>query len=182
MTSSANGINLTKAFEQCRLVAYWDGTYLDAAKTIKRQTIGWGTTRYPEGSLVQITDTCVQSDADNWLVLDKAKADGVLSNCFIPCLTNQNQFDSISDFVYNAGIGSFLNSALKRLLIGGLVQQAADELPKWKFSNGEPSNGELRRRYAERALFLGDFKPDGSLKTTKEDFPDAVWIEMKGET
>ncbi len=85
-------------------------------------------------------------------------------------------FDAVADFVYNLGIGQFNGSTLKRLLNGGLVKQAADEFLKWTVMAGEHENGLLRRRLAERALFLGDFKSDGSLKLTKEDFPDANWF------
>lgn len=185
MKASERSTQLTKAFESCRLVAYWDGTYLDRpVNKVKRWSLGWGhTLNVREG------DTCTQEQADEWFALNQEQAATQLSqslwwasNTPLRGQVVQNMFDALVDFVYNLGIGEFglpssLNggSVLRRLLKGGLFKQAAEEFLRWKWEHGEVSNGLLRRRLAERALFLGDFKADGSLRIEMVDFPDAEW-------
>jgi lysozyme len=71
----------------------------------------------------------------------------------------QNQFDALADFAYNLGLGALDGSTLRRLIKTGDLQGAADEFPKWKYSNKVVLPGLVTRRAAERALFL---QPDGA--------------------
>ncbi len=183
MKASRRLTQLLDAFEQLRTTAYWDGTYLDQARTQKRWSIGWGTTRYPDtGSLVKEHDTCTAEQANEWRDLDIDRhAEDVNDLMYLVIaewnanpIVNQDKFDSLVDFAYNVGDGNFRESGLRRLANEG-SPEAANEFIKWTLENGKHSNGLLRRRLAERALFLSDFKPDGSLKTEKSDFPDAQW-------
>jgi lysozyme len=191
MKPSERSTQLTREFEQCRLVAYWDKTYIDRPyNRVKRWSIGWGYTKN-----VKEGDVWTREQADEFLELAHEEAANLLMHSLpgvFAAWDGQNpdtslgkayqwHFDALTDFVYNIGIGEFNRSRLKRLIpvtsSGSLadIQHVADEFLCWKMLNGNPCNGLLRRRHAERALFLGDFKPDGSLKLTKEDFPDAEW-------
>lgn len=188
MKPSIRSTLLTQAFEKCRLVAYWDGTYKDVARIQRRYTLGWGhTLNVVEGQ------TCTQDSANEWLQLDQEDAAvrmtrhlsrtvsqwEDLNPTTVSGIAAQLQFDALTDFVYNIGIGQFQTSRLAKLVSGVLPttpQLIAAEFLKWNILDGEPSNGLLRRRLAERALFLGDFRLDGALKTEKCDFPDAVWF------
>lgn len=181
MNASPRLTQLIDAFESCRLVAYWDGTYLDKARTQKRWSLGWGTTRL-SGRLVAEGDTCSQDQADSWRDADIAAHAASVNAELAPIIatwdadpaTYQDRFDSLCDFDYNLGDGEFKGSGLRRLVLAGLPS-AADEFVKWTLADGKRSNGLLRRRLAERALFVSDFRPDGSLRTEKADFPNAVW-------
>lgn len=59
MTPSSKCYDLIKRFEGCRLEAYQD--------SVGVWTIGWGTTRYPDGSPVSPGDKITQAEADYYL-------------------------------------------------------------------------------------------------------------------
>lgn len=67
---------------------------------------------------------------------------------------SDNQFAALTSFAYNVGIGNLKASTLLRKLNNSDIQGAADEFPKWRRANGVILNGLVRRRAAERALFL----------------------------
>ena len=66
----------------------------------------------------------------------------------------QNQFDSLVDFVYNLGEGSFAKSTLLRKLNNKDYIGASEEFQKWVFDNGKVQPGLVSRRYREKQLFL----------------------------
>lgn len=66
----------------------------------------------------------------------------------------QNQFDSLVSFVFNCGPGALQKSTLLRLLNGGHYERAADEFLRWTRAAGKVLPGLVRRREAERAMFL----------------------------
>jgi lysozyme len=144
---------LIKEFEGLRLVAY--------LCTGKRWTIGYGTTVYADGTMVQEGDTCTKSDAEAFLVTDvRHFAADVRSLVKVP-VTN-NQFCALVSFAYNVGsdidadkIAEGLgDSTLLKKLNAGDIKGAADEFPKWNKSGGFVTPGLVRRREAERKLFL----------------------------
>jgi len=148
MKTSANGRRLIESFEALRLTAYWDGTYLDQAKTIKRWSIGWGhTANVKEG------DTCTPEQAEAWIVEDLATAEGGVDHA-IHVPLNQNQFDALVSFDYNAGSGALASSTLAKLVNAGAMAQAALQFTLWDHADGKVSPGLLRRRQAEQALFM----------------------------
>jgi len=55
MTTSPTGIKLIQGYEGCELNAYKD------AASPPVITIGWGTTRYPNGNKIQMGDTCTKA-------------------------------------------------------------------------------------------------------------------------
>ena len=66
----------------------------------------------------------------------------------------ENQFSSLVSFVYNVGSGNFYRSTCRQKLSRLDYEGAADELPKWRRSAGRILPGLVRRRVAERNLFL----------------------------
>jgi lysozyme len=138
------GLELIKSFEGCRLEAYPDPGTGGAP-----WTIGWGTTAGVTPGM-RIT----QQEADDLLAEDVGKAAGVVTR-LVKVPLNQNQFDALTSFVYNCGAGNFQQSTLLRLLNEGAGEAAADEFPKWVHGgNGATLPGLVRRRAAERSLFL----------------------------
>jgi lysozyme len=76
----------------------------------------------------------------------------------------QQQLDALVSFVFNVGAGAFRSSTLLRRLNAGDRQAAADELLRWSRAGGQVLDGLLRRRRAERALFLATAPaPDAAL-------------------
>jgi lysozyme len=139
LTYTASGLAETEQFESCKLTAYQDvkGVW----------TIGWGHT-----GNVRAGDTCIQEQADTWLATDIQWAVSVVNNNVTADL-NQNEFNALVDFVYNAGSGHFLSSTLLKDLNAGNFNQVAHDLEMWDYCGGQVCAGLLRRRVAEAAEF-----------------------------
>ena len=139
-TPSQAAIDLVKASEGLRLEAYQDAGGV--------WTIGYGHTRD-----VQPGDVITQQQADDFLQADLAEAaEAVASLVKVPL--NQGQFDALCDFVFNLGEGDLERSTLLRLLNAGNYQAAAQQFRVWVMAAGEVLPGLVKRRAAERDLFV----------------------------
>lgn len=65
-----------------------------------------------------------------------------------------NQYSALLSFTFNLGGGALQRSTLRSMLNLEEYDDAADEFPKWCMAGGRKVRGLLRRRLAERALFL----------------------------
>lgn len=140
MTTSDSGIAFIKSFEGLKLTAYRDsGGVL---------TIGYGHT----GGLHE-AETITEAQAEAFLAQDLIPAENA-ANAHVKVPMTQNQFDALVDFTFNLGIGAFEGSHLLKFLNAGDKMGAANEFSKWNHINGVVSSGLLRRRLAERDLFL----------------------------
>jgi lysozyme len=144
MQLSPAGVALTKSMEGCILKVY-----PDPATGGEPWTAGWGHT----GPDVKHGMTVTQAMADKWLEYDLARSAQIV-NSLVHVHLNQNQFDSLVDFVFNVGASNFRSSTLLRLLNAGNFAAAADQLPRWNIADGKVMPGLIKRRAAERALFL----------------------------
>ena len=142
MKISANGIGLLIHFEGFRDKAYRDSGGV--------WTIGYGSTKG-----VHAGQRITRDQAAIRLADDVAKAEADVSLLVNVPLT-QGQFDALVSFVYNLGAGALARSTLIRRLNSGDYSGAADEFMKWVKAGGRRLQGLVRRRAAERALFLGD--------------------------
>lgn len=145
MKTSGVGLNLIKSFEGKRVNAYDDGVGV--------WTIGFGTIKYPNGIRVKKGDTCTEQQAEDYLRNDLAKFETAINKLVKVPLT-QNQFDALVSLTYNIGSGAFKGSTLLKLLNKGDYQSAADQFLAWNRAGGKVMKGLVRRREAERALFL----------------------------
>ncbi len=66
----------------------------------------------------------------------------------------QQQFDAMVSLAFNVGAHAFSKSTLVRKLNAGDVRGAADEFLRWNKAGGQVLDGLVRRRRAERDLFL----------------------------
>lgn len=66
----------------------------------------------------------------------------------------QNEFDALCSFVYNVGEGAFISSTLRRKIINCDYNGAAKEFDRWVFAGGKVCKGLIKRRNAEKNLFL----------------------------
>ncbi len=144
-TTSDVGVDLISGFEGTRFKAYDDGVGV--------WTIGTGTTVYPNGAKVKQGDTCTPEQAKAYFKHDLAKFEKTVNESVTVPL-NQNQFDALVSLTYNIGSGAFNNSTLLKKLNKGDYQGAADQFLAWKKAGGKVLPGLVRRREAERALFL----------------------------
>lgn len=66
-----------------------------------------------------------------------------------------NQISALTSFVFNVGEGAFANSTLLRLLNSGeRPAKVAEQFDRWVYAGNEVMPGLVRRREAERKLFL----------------------------
>lgn len=144
MRVSPRGMQLTRLSEGCNL-----HSYPDPASGGAPFTCGYGHT----GQDVKPGMTITQAQADAWLECDLARAAQVV-NSLVHVYLNQNQFDALCDFVLNVGAGNFRSSTLLRLLNAGNFAAAADQFARWTQAAGKTMPGLVKRRAAERALFV----------------------------
>lgn len=111
-------------------------------------TIGYGHT-----GNIKPTDTITQQEAEELLKKDLEKFEsGVKKAVKVPL--NENQLAALVSFTYNVGLGAFNNSTLLKQLNEGHYDLAADQLLRWTKAAGKELKGLVRRRAAERAVFL----------------------------
>lgn len=145
MKISATGINLIKSFEGLRLKAYDDGVGV--------WTIGYGTIKYPNGVRVKTGDSCTSQQAEDYLRSDLSAFESAVNRLVTAKLT-QNQFDALVSFTYNLGVTNLSKATLLKKLNAGDYQGAADQFLVWNKAGGKVMKGLVRRREAERSLFL----------------------------
>ncbi|HEY8604737.1 lysozyme [Tsuneonella suprasediminis] len=147
---SKAGLDLIKQFEGCKLTAYPDPD----SSTGEPWTIGFGTTVYPTGRKVRPGDRITEAQALEYLDHNVARFEQAV-NRLTGGITTQDQFDALVSFAYNVGEGDggLKTSTLLRLHNEGDYAAAADQFARWKYNDGKVSNGLIRRRAAEAALY-----------------------------
>lgn len=140
MKVSNNGINLIKRFEGLELKSYKDSVGI--------LTIGYGHTH-----AVKAGDVITGEQADAFLREDLQVAELTI-NTNVKVKLTQGQFDALASFVFNLGSGNFVKSTLIRKLNAGNYAGAADEFGKWVNAGGKKLPGLVKRRAAEREVFL----------------------------
>ena len=150
MNISPDGIRFTKNFEGCILHAYKDiaGVW----------TIGWGNTSI-HGRPVREGDTISQADADNLIALTLASVALVVTGYTASVVLNQNQFDALCDFAYNAGDGALKTSSLlKKILINPHDPSITSCFMMWDKAHVDGQLVEVndlkKRRQAEANLYF----------------------------
>ena len=72
-----------------------------------------------------------------------------------PNLANhQDKFNAIVSFAYNAGLGNYQRSTIRMKVNRGEWDAAADAFMQWTKAGGKEVAGLVKRRKAERVLFL----------------------------
>lgn len=156
MSLSEAGMALLNEFEGFRAKPYRD--------SVGKPTIGWGTTYYPDGTPVRMSDKPVTrteaarikqavlnqdfSPAVNMMFADEIERGGI----------TQNMFDALISLVYNIGVMGLKGSSIYRNIKVGNYPAAANSFLLY---NKGRINGRLEyieglaiRRGKERALFL----------------------------
>lgn len=141
--TSQRGTAFIKGFESLELKAY-----PDPGTGGKPWTIGWGHTKG-----VKPGDRITELEADAFLAEDLAVFELTVKSAVKVPIT-QNQFDALVSLAFNIGGANFAGSTLVKKLNAGDPIGAADQFPRWKFANGKEMRGLVRRRAAERELFL----------------------------
>lgn len=155
-------LDLIKEFEGFRAHAYRDPVGI--------LTIGYGTTAAAGvGITPKIGMTITEAKATAYLDAAVTKfAHHVTAALKRPA--TPVQFGAMVSLAYNIGPEAFAKSSICRKFNAGDMQGAADAFLLWNKAGGKVLNGLVRRRQAERALFLS--KP-ASLPTPKQGIKPA---------
>ncbi|WP_256660300.1 lysozyme [Pseudomonas sp. RIT623] len=137
-------IGTPKGFNHC-YDTYRDG-YQDAVGV---WTIGYGTTRGVKAGM-----SISKEQAERMLLNDVQRFEPEVQR-LVTAPLNQNQWDALISFTYNLGSANLESSTLRRLLNVGDYAAAAEQFPRWNKAGGKVLPGLVRRRAAERELFLG---------------------------
>lgn len=130
-----------RGFEGLRLDAYQDSGGV--------WTIGYGHTGRDVTPGLRIT----REEAEELLAQDLAWAQQVVASTVRVPLTG-GQDAALTSLIYNIGAGAWQKStALRRLNVGDYAG-AADALTWWNKAGGKVVGGLVRRREAERAMFM----------------------------
>jgi lysozyme len=105
------------------------------------------------GPDVKVGDVWTKAQCDAVLVRNLEKHGSGLLKCVTVPL-NQNQFDALSSWTFNVGVGAACGSTLVKLLNQGQYTQACNQLPRWNRAGGKEVRGLTNRRMAERDLCL----------------------------
>lgn len=147
MNASPKCVGLIKEFEGFRAEPYRCPAGI--------ATIGYGSTRYADGKPVTMEDAPITETDAEALVMATLNTEYVAAvNRYVTVPINQNQFDALVDFCYNAGAKNLQTSSLLRYLNGGDFDHAAQEFGKWVHAGDKVLPGLVRRREAEKELFL----------------------------
>ena len=118
-------------------------------------TIGYGSTRYEDGTPVTLNDEPIdQARANDIMRTTLAREYEPAVQRYVKVPLTQGQYDALVDFAYNAGAKNLLQSTLLKKLNAKNYAGASKEFEKWVYGGGKVLPGLVRRRKAEQALFL----------------------------
>ena len=149
MRVSDAGLAKIRSFEGFRANAYMDPGSINGLPI----TIGFGSTRWEDGSPIRMGDHISEERAAHLLRLEVAETEEAVNEAVTVPMT-QEQFDALVSFAYNVGISAFKKSTLLRKLNAGDTRGAAREFLRWNLNDGRVMAGLTKRRHAEMALFL----------------------------
>ena len=132
------GLQLLKDYEGFRSDAYLD--------MVGVPTIGYGFT-----AGVKLGDHMTVAEADARLADEVSKFENGLG-----LDGTENQLSAMTCLAYNIGLGNFSISTVKNRHICGDFQGAADAFRMWSKAGGREVPGLIRRREAERSLYLSE--------------------------
>lgn len=116
-------------------------------------TIGYGSTRDTDGKPITLQHPPITEAQAKALMMATLVNYENAVNRYVKVELNQNQFDALVDFAYNAGTKALLTSTLLKKLNAGDYDGASNEFLKWVHADGRALAGLVKRRNAERDLF-----------------------------
>lgn len=131
------------------LIKHFEGLYLESYKCPAGVwTIGYGHT-----GGVSAGEKISGEKAEDLLKGDLEKFEKGVEE-LVQTDINEDQFSALVSFSFNLGLGNLSKSTLLKKLNAGDYTGAADEFPKWRKAGGKVLQGLVKRRAAERELFL----------------------------
>ena len=140
------GIEMVKSFEGLALRPYVCAGGVNS--------VGYGATVSRTGGPIDLDmEPISETEAEALLLRDLESSEGWVSRLIKTALT-ENQYSALTSFTFNVGAGALQRSTLRMKLNRSEYQGAAEEFPKWRMAGGRILAGLVRRRAAERTLFL----------------------------
>lgn len=136
------GIALIKKFEGLRLKAYT----CPAGKV----TIGFGHT----GPDVYLGQEINEREAEQLLKGDLLEFEHGVNDYLDGVPASFNEFSAMVSLAYNIGLGNFRKSSVLRFHKEGKKTLAANAFLLWVKAGGKPLTGLIKRRNAERSLYV----------------------------
>ena len=148
MKTSPEGIAFIKQFEGFRAKPYLCSAGVP--------TIGYGSTRYLDGTKVSLRDPVISKEQAEELLLNTLVSFETGVSKAVKVDLEQNEYDALVSLCYNIGVGNFTSSTLVKLLNDGEAPiDVAAQFLRWNRANSRVIPGLTTRRERERALFLG---------------------------
>jgi lysozyme len=118
-------------------------------------TIGYGSTRYADGTKVKLNDPEITKEGATTLFKQTLKQYELAVDAYCRDDINQNQFDVLVSFAYNLGNQALKSSTLlKKVNKNPNDPTIKTEFLKWVNVNGKPLKGLIKRRQAEVDLYF----------------------------
>ena len=139
----------------CEFEGFYSKPYLCPANV---PTIGYGTTIYPDGKKVALSDSPITKEqAKEYLAHDLKKEEDNLNEITkkLGITLNENQFSALISFAYNLGFGkiSSPSSTVNRGLKSGDHALTCHGMSLYNRAAGKVMRGLTRRRSAEIELY-----------------------------
>ena len=142
-------LTIIKSFE-----GFSSDPYLDP---IGIPTIGFGSIWAANGDRISMDHPCVSKEQATKLLQKEVRHVETAIRRLIKAELTENMFSAVASLAYNIGTGNLQRSTLRIKLNRGRYLDAADEFPKWRKAGGRVLKGLVRRRIAERNLFINGY-------------------------
>lgn len=147
MKISNNGIELIKKYEGLKLAPYLCPALVP--------TIGYGSTRYENGTKVRITDPRITIDRAEKLLKNTLKKYENGVSKLVTANINQYQFDALVSFAYNLGVAALAGSTLlKKVNANPNDPDIEVQFNKWVKVGSKVLPGLVKRRADEAQLYF----------------------------
>jgi lysozyme len=142
MKTNPAGLDLIKSFEGLRLIGYRCPAGIP--------TVGYGHT----GPEVRVGRRITEEQANTYLINDVSRFERGVTDAIGTTPTTENEFSAMVSLAYNIGLGAFGKSSVLRHHKAGHRLRAAASFLLWVKAAGKTLPGLVRRRNAERRMFL----------------------------
>ena len=122
-----------------------------------RPTIGYGSTYYYNGSVVQLGDTITEYVASQ-LLANKLDTFAEEISKFTNGKCTQQQFDAVLSLCYNVGVSAIQNSTTGIMFKNG--EDISDRFVMWNKSGGQEIPGLTARRLEEKQIYITGTYPE----------------------
>ncbi len=155
MTLDNKGYLLIAQFEGLRLKPYLCSAGVP--------TIGYGSTFYPSGRKVTMSDKPITQETAFWMLKQVANMFAKDVDSLVTSNINQNQFNALVSFAFNLGSdidadnipeGLGDSRLLKRVNANPNDPEIAKEFVKWNKAGGRVLDGLTKRRLKEAELYF----------------------------